>query len=599
MSKTTFTFGKISATPTPTSWSQAYNAGALFVVLALEKTEAAKTEPLAGVGKGFLNELEAEFFTLEEKNLTGITNAFEQVITNVPKEITLTSLLAYIKDETLYLLLVGRGSVIMKRSGKIGTLLSSKETSRTVHSASGQLMPQDCIVLATEPFRNLVSDEIITQALALPDTEAMTETVTPHIHKTEEGGACAILFKVEGEKQLQTTAGDETVEASSEPDTPPTESLNEQESPEEMSYETQKAQEKDNASYKEHEKPPLTSSLPSLPQMSFMKGLSHRKKVFLSIAGVLIVILITSIFFTVSNQQANARKVLFNDVYPEAEKNYEEAEGIISLNKIQARRELEEAQSLLAKTDGKFPNGTDEHEKTEALKARVEGLLARLGDSVEVEAQEIPDSENLLLASLKPSDRIAVVEDETSVYFLTEDEIGSIRKASKSEQELVTNDGDWNKPVGFGKFGSNFYVLDRSKSILKLVPSGSDYSVSDYLTTPVNLSDATSMAIDSSIYVLYKNGDIKKFTRGKEEDFSVKGLETPLTSPTQVVTNEDVDSLFILDPKASRIVKISKAGVFEEEYLSSTLQDAKGFSISPDGNTAFVLSGGKIYSLSL
>lgn len=602
MSKTTFTFGKISATPTHNEWSQAYNAGALFVVLSLSLDGEKESEPLAGIGKGFLNELEAEFFTLESKDLSGITQALENVLENVPKQVTLTTLVAFIKEQTLYLHLVGDGSIIMKRNDKIGTLLSSQETTRTIQSASGLLLPNDCLILTTNSFRKLVTDEKITAALSLPDTEEMTETLTPHIHKTEEGSACAIVFKAEGETHETPAVVTEKKDPSqTEPivDKPQQETI--QESPEEMSYTSSESEHtrpfQQPASA--NEKPPMSAKIPSLSQFTLFSNLSHRKKVFLSIAGVLIVIFIASIFFTISNQQATARRELFNEIYPEAEKNYEEAEGIVSLNKIQARRELEEAQKLLAQTEGKFPSSSEEYKKTENLLSRIEALLAKLGDSVEVEATKIADSENLLLASLKPSDRIAVVEDETSIYFLTRDEIGSIRKGSKSETDLVTNNDDWEKPVGLGKFGSNFYVLDQTNGILKLVPRGSDYSVSDYLTEEVSMSDASSMAIDSSIYVLFDTGDIKKFTRGKEESFDIKGLDTPLSSPTQIVTSEDLDSLFVLDPKASRIVKLSKSGSVEEEYLSQVITDAKGFSVSSDGNTAYVLTEDTIYSLSL
>lgn len=612
MSKTQFSFGKISPTPTPSSWSQAYNAGALFVVLSLHIAERNATEePLAGVGKQFLNELEAEFFTLEEKNLSEISSALEKVVANVSETIQTTVILTYIKDEILYVLLIGQGSIIFKRENKIGTLLTSDTSSRTIHSASGTLLPQDSVFLTTKAFRTVVSDEKIQEALSLSDTEGVTEALSPHVHKAEEGNACAIIFKLEGESLQEdhhgTTPPTSPIDQEQKPlaeEITPNQSLHDTHVPSTAQLNPYDGLENSN------EHPSLNDSentqreekrlrLPKAFSLAFITRLSHRKKVFLSIALILIIVLVASIFFTVSNQQASERQMLFNEIYPEAEKNVEEAEGIISLNKIQARRELEEAETLLTTADGKFPAGSDEYKQTEALKEKIASLLLQLGESVEVEAKEVSADDNLLMTSLIPGGRIAVVEDETSVYYLTEDEIGSIRKASKSETELVENDGDWDKPMGFGKFGSNFYVLDQSNGIVKLVPSGSDYAASDYLIEEVSLSTATSMAIDASIYVLFKNGDIKKFTRGAEEKFEITELANPLTSPTQIFTTEDMENIYVLEPKASRIVKLTKSGQFVEEYLSSSLENAKGFSISPDEDTAYVLSSGKIYSLSL
>lgn len=580
-------FGKITSTPTQTGWSQAYNAGGLFVILSLDASgENSETETLGAIGKKYFNDLEAEFFTLEEKNAVGISKALTKTTAEVSENIRVSTLAAYCKEGLLYLFLLGAGKVYIKRGKAFGTLLSSEEDGHEVKSASGKLEEGDTVLLASGSFRKNVNDETVQEALGLNDIDEAVETLMPAANQAEDGTVCALILR-QKEAAPPLPAKEEASSPQMLRDIPQIDEVPTPEYTVKETYETPQDLSTEN------------KKGGSFLFTKFLTGLSHRRKVILSVATLLIIILGLSIFFTLNTQAANERRELFDSIYPEALESYEEAEGLVSLNKALAREELENAQKILSETEGKFPPGTDEYAKTEALLEKVSKLLDEVGEARLAEAKEISKDESLILSSLLPNAAIAAIEDETSVYILTSSEINSLRKGSKSEQTLVENDDDWGKAVGLGKFGSNFYVLDTQKGVLKLVPSGTDYSASDYLVDDVSTQNATSMALDSSVYILFKDGSIKKFNRGREEDFSLTGLENNLKSPTQIVTSEDMDSLYILDPQTARIVKLKKNGVFEEEYQSQVLQGAKAIAISQDESTAYILQNGKLYEISL
>lgn len=593
-------FGKIASNPTKTSWSQAYNAGGLFVILSLTLVDPEKEhESLAIIGKNFLNDLEAEFFSLENKNTDGISNVLEKVASEVPLSVNLETVVAFHKDTTLYLFLVGNGSINIKRGQDFGTILTqSQAQDRTIKSASGFLTPNDTLLLSSSSFKKAVSTDAIKKALSLEEINEAVEMLTPHVHQAEDASAAALIFRHKTSSQpvgladqsIEDTGAENTIEEIKEEVSPdekhaPVESpvLDHPPSPEPLAEQEVKVPEK------------KTRSL-SLPLS--LSSLSHRRKVILSIAAILIVVLGLSVFFTISTKQANERRELFDSIYPQALESYEEAEGLMDLNEALAREELEKATGLLAQTEGKFPENSEEYKKTKDLSGKIEGLLAQVGQAEVVDAQEISDDESLILASLK-SDAVAAVEDSESIYYLTKDDIKSIRKASKSEQSLVENDSRWENPVGLGRFGSNFYVLDTENGVIKLVPNGTEYTASDYLLDDVSVKDSTSIAIDASVYILYKNGDIKKFTRGREDDFSVSGLENPLKTPVQITTTEDFDNLYILDPATARIVKLKKDGSFSSQYQTSVLQNAKAIAISSDESKAYILSDSSLYEISL
>src|SRR4051812_27336884 len=97
LAKPSLAFAKLVATPTGTGWSQVYNAGNLFACLALARPEAYEEVSLQLVGKEIFNTLEAEFFTLERKDLASIKKALEISIESLPSEVTLNLTLAYFK----------------------------------------------------------------------------------------------------------------------------------------------------------------------------------------------------------------------------------------------------------------------------------------------------------------------------------------------------------------------------------------------------------------------------------------------------------------------------------------------------------------------
>src|ERR1041385_2736961 len=103
LSKSNISFAKLSATPTEKAWSQAYNAGNLFACLSLSSPDGEELHALQTLGKDLFSNLEAEFFTLEEKTLATITEAITKSTKHIPETISLAFCLAYFKDTALYL----------------------------------------------------------------------------------------------------------------------------------------------------------------------------------------------------------------------------------------------------------------------------------------------------------------------------------------------------------------------------------------------------------------------------------------------------------------------------------------------------------------
>src|SRR3989344_7796526 len=108
-------FSKIVATPTLNSWSQAYNAGKLFAVLSLEKTEELNEtiESLNIFGKDLLERLEQEFFVIEDKNLDSIKKAISSIFEKEVKGVAISFAGGAFVNNILYLFGLGNAKVFI------------------------------------------------------------------------------------------------------------------------------------------------------------------------------------------------------------------------------------------------------------------------------------------------------------------------------------------------------------------------------------------------------------------------------------------------------------------------------------------------------
>ncbi|MBI4084597.1 MAG: hypothetical protein HY431_01700 [Candidatus Levybacteria bacterium] len=580
-------FGKIVATPTDAAWSQAYHAGNLFAVLSLTHEVSSDERSLNVLGKAFFNTFEAEFFSLEEKTLETIKRAISNAAKEIPLTVDVSFCVAYVKNNVLYLFLLGTGAVIMKREGTLGTLLEAKHQNREEHSimsASGYLKPDDSIVLKTKPFATLISEEKLSEALELSDVHEMTEALSPLVHGAEDGGATALFLHYNGQGEIEEEEEDVLEETNETPSFIP---LSGTTGDKEESEETQKNEE-------------ILPSLPKFPTFRF-GGFSHKRKVFLSIALIILAVLAASIFLTIQNAENSKTKALFNEIYPKAQKEHDEGIGLITLNQSLALDDFRKAKTILEENRGKFKEGSNERKRIDELLGKVNAQLSGESGENMKSATEVGDDRNALLAAVKKhSDARGVSYDDKRIYIVTNEKVLGIDKANGKEETLIENDDVWSTALDIAPFGSNVYILDSKEGVIKFIAGTDGYGKNNYFTKDKpDLSQAISLAIDASVYILFKDGSIKKYTRGEAESFSVNGLQKTFSSPTRIFTNADTDNIYVLDNGNSRIVKISKTGSVLSQVAANVLRSAKEFEVVEKDKKAYILSGGKIYELPL
>jgi hypothetical protein len=117
--------------------------------------------------------------------------------------------------------------------------------------------------------------------------------------------------------------------------------------------------------------------------------------------------------------------------------------------------------------------------------------------------------------------------------------------------------------------------------------------------TGLKYDEIRSIAVDGDVWLTTEDGQLKKFTSGREEQFIIRGLDTKFESDIYVYTHEDLSNLYVLDPQNSRIVILEKNGDFVREIKSVSLGAASNLAVSEELKTIFVAGGSIIYQIKL
>ncbi len=177
----------------------------------------------------------------------------------------------------------------------------------------------------------------------------------------------------------------------------------------------------------------------------------------------------------------------------------------------------------------------------------------------------------------------------------------------------VAASDSWQFPRVIGGYSGRFYLLDSTASKIWRYDHALDgYSSQpyDWLQTAVDLAGVVDMAIGHSIYLLFSDGRIAKYSQGVLDTFDISDWDTPPSSPSALFTRppEEVRSVYVADPANGRIVQCGKDGRFERQFRlgdSGTGEDGNALSavtslfVDEIAGRAFFLSGRKLYMIKL
>jgi len=199
------------------------------------------------------------------------------------------------------------------------------------------------------------------------------------------------------------------------------------------------------------------------------------------------------------------------------------------------------------------------------------------------------------------------MDDKDVIIFYTQS--GKIIEYKNGNFSLAdTKDEIWRNAVDLGVFKKNLYLLDPALSqIWKYTRLNDGYSTSkEYVKdSNLDLTDALSMAIDGSVYILKKNQEIYQLYAGNKKEFQIKDLpENVLQGTSKIFTLIDQKYLYLLDSENNRVIVIEKGGDsgvgrYIKQYIFDDIDPIKDLYVDPIEKTLYVINRQFLYKIDI
>ena len=549
-------------------------------------------------------------FDTQPNSLHVLSEAADSVMG--PDIVSLTILVPV--GSTLYLVSRGKGSVFLKRDNKLARLLVDAQ------SLSGSIRPGDTIIAASAGFISVVGPQQIMGAFDHLSPREVAEKLTIYLHEKDGGsGGAALIFRVDEPEPVE-NADVMPIEAS-------------KPAPVGRTIFLTRAKTIGKSLTTESQRVALRRLIARLRAKHIEPG-----KV---IPYIVIIFFITSIFLGLRRNFIHNVPTNITETITSAQHSYDEGMALLDLNPVKGRERLTVARDLLApiiakklRTQEGITAGDLYKEVQDSLTRSMRinqvkpelyfdmSLLKKDGSATDMSLFE--STIGILDARAKTVFTLGtVIKNGTIVgggeslgealhlsaygdklYILARSGIHELRLSDqKTRSNIIPAAPEWGTIADIHVFGGNIYLLDTQKSrIWKYVATDKGFSsLFEYLNpdTLPDLSRATNLAIDGSVWVGTATGKILRFTGGKENTFVPQGTDTPLGSLLRVYTDDDVKMAYILDTEKHRVVVFDKEGMYMSQYVWAEDFVPTGFAVSESSGKLFLLRDGKLYVVPL
>lgn len=551
-------------------------------------------------GRSALSELEDYYFEFEGGAADKLNATFKEASKKFSPQDSFDLCLAAISGKILYLIGKGQVEVYLKRADHLSPLLSVGVPSQLI---SGFLKMGDRLLFSTKSLVTFLGADL-EKSLKMP-LETFEEEVGSRIgtSELEDQGLAGLTLEIEVEEK--------------EPAIP---SL-----PEDV--ETAPAL--------------IKSVLGKFRQLLWRWRVyfptSGRGRLILAIILIIIIALGALLQYKASRDQQKLAQ--FNQALAAAKDDFNGAKGLATLNPIEAKNKLEAAKDKVNRALSLKPQNSDAQNLKKQIEQDSSSILQQSSVSEfplfldmnlvkkNFKATQMSLSKEKLLL-LDPAVKTLVVVDvakKSNQILAGSEQLGDgsfaslngglafvyskdkgVLRVDVGSQKLTTvskKDDGWGNILDITGFASNIYLLDLSKNMIwKYLPTSEGYSDKrEYLIkdTKVDFVNVIRMQIESSVYVLKKDGQILRFTRGEKDNFSLGGLDKGVKDPKSFFVSSDTDNLYVLDSGNSRLLILTKTGAYKGQISGEKFAQASDLVVDEKGKKVYLLDGSKIYSVDL
>ena len=150
-------------------------------------------------------------------------------------------------------------------------------------------------------------------------------------------------------------------------------------------------------------------------------------------------------------------------------------------------------------------------------------------------------------------------------------------------------------------YGNNLYALDNGNGqIYKYPEQGQAFgNPSPWIKDDTKANEASSLAIDGSVYFIQNNGEIIKLTKGVKDNFNYHAPRPVIGAKSSIQTFKDAKFLYVIDPQNKRVIIFEKDGSIKNQYTSNSFDNLLDLAIDPEEKAIYLLNGQHLYLLAV
>lgn len=361
------------------------------------------------------------------------------------------------------------------------------------------------------------------------------------------------------------------------------------------------------------------------------------RRLSLTVGLVLLLVFGLSLVLSGMKRQNEERQQTYQAIVDEVNYKFDEANNLLTLNPLRAKSLLLESQTRIKEykekgnklsqeildLEQKVAAALEQTQREYAVTAAEWYDFDLVKDGFRGQAWDLSETELLVWDGASKTAVLLTLENKAAEIIISGESLGEVRSVGLTEgrgfavapdkvtvintlkQEQVAQvaaDG-WKNITAVKGFGSNLYLLDSAADSQIWKYLGLDEGLSgkrSYLVGETfDLSEAVDMAIDGSVWVLFSDGTIAKYTQGKKDAFQVIGLDQPFGEAVKIFTSPEVEHLYVVDRSNTRVVVLDKSGEYAAQYQWSGIAGAKDLVVSEALGKMFFLTGEKVFTIDL
>jgi hypothetical protein len=198
---------------------------------------------------------------------------------------------------------------------------------------------------------------------------------------------------------------------------------------------------------------------------------------------------------------------------------------------------------------------------------------------------------------------VEVTAENGTVLFL-DDRPGVGRFDLSNKLSQITNvkpSSDSVRWTDLAIYGGRLYVLEPTTGqIIKYNRAGSDFDGGTrwIKARSTDLTDAVSLAIDATVFILKRDGKIVRFIGGSEVGWEQGAADPTVAGATDIWTDAESAFVYVLDPGTERLIVYDKEkGGLVTQYRSDAFQGLTDFLVDEKNRVIYLLAGSKLYSI--